>query len=348
VKSDDAALIERCRAGDIAAFEPLVEKYRQRVWRLAYNVLRDREEAWDVAQEAFVRAWQALPSFRGQSAFYTWLFRIVMNVASDRARSRAARGRAFGTERVPEEELDRVLVDQPAHTSPDAVAAGAERREKIERALAALSDDHRRIVVLSDIEGLSYKEIADVLEIPMGTVMSRLHNARKRLKTVLGPLLAALVLALVALAAPAPGEAQQVVRFGARVLLATDTPPTTPLRVTPPAPDERYQAFLPRLRQLTGYQEYTSLERYRAEVPIGSLQQWPVPGDRMLEVLPDRVSGDTVYMRVRLQRGPVNEVTTVIQAARGNPAVIGGPRYAEGVLVIIIWANANPEPRERR
>ena len=87
--TDDSALIEKCRAGDIAAFEPLVEKYRQRVWRLAYNVLRDREEAWDVAQEAFIKAYQALPSFRGQSAFYTWLYRITMNVAADRARSRA-------------------------------------------------------------------------------------------------------------------------------------------------------------------------------------------------------------------------------------------------------------------
>jgi RNA polymerase sigma-70 factor, ECF subfamily len=347
VNTDDAALIERCRAGDIAAFEPLVEKYRQRVWRLAYNVLRDREEAWDVAQEAFVRAWQALPNFRGQSAFYTWLFRIVMNVAADRARARAARGRAFGTERVPEEDWDRVMVDQPADATPDAAAAGAQQRARIERALATLSQDHRRIVVLSDIEGLSYKEIAEVLEIPMGTVMSRLHNARKRLKAALGPLLV-LVLALVALGATLAADAQQIVRFGARVLLATDQPPaSTSLRVAPPGPDERLQAFLPRLRQLTGYREYTSLERYRAEVAIGSAQQWSVPGDRTLEVVPDRVEGDTVYMRVRLQRGAVNEVTTTIQVARGNPAVIGGPRYAEGVLVIIVWANANPQPRER-
>src|SRR5437867_12201938 len=94
---DETALIERCRAGDLAAFEPLVEKYRQRVWRLAFNVLRDSEEAWDVAQDAFIRAWQALPSFKGQSAFYTWLFRIVMNAAHDRLRQRGARGRAFGT-----------------------------------------------------------------------------------------------------------------------------------------------------------------------------------------------------------------------------------------------------------
>ena len=95
---DDQALIERCRAGDLAAFEPLVEKYRQRVWRLAYHVVRDREEAWDVSQEAFIRAYQSLASFRGQSAFYTWLFRIVVNLATDRVRQRAARRRAFGSE----------------------------------------------------------------------------------------------------------------------------------------------------------------------------------------------------------------------------------------------------------
>jgi RNA polymerase sigma-70 factor (ECF subfamily) len=344
---DDAALVERCRKGDIAAFEPLVEKYRQRVWRLAYNVLRDREEAWDVAQEAFIRAYQALPSFRGQSAFYTWLFRIVMNVASDRARARAARGRAFGTERVPEEDWDHVMMDKPTgEQAPDEAAATSQDRARIMQALATLSEQHRHIIMLSDIEGLSYKEIADVLEIPMGTVMSRLHNARRRLRTALGPLLL-LVVALLIAAAPALLDAQQVVRFGARVMLATDTPPAaTSLKLTPDTtPDDRLQKFLPRLRQLTGYQEFTSLERYRAEVPIGSQQRWPVPGDRVLEVTPEHVSGDTVRMRVRLLRGAVTEVTTNIQAARGNPAVIGGPRHADGVLVIIVWANANPAPR---
>ncbi len=344
---DDAALVERCRQGDIAAFEPLVDKYRQRVWRLAFNVLRDREEAWDVAQEAFIRAYQALPAFRGQSAFYTWLFRIVMNVASDRARSRAARGRAFGTERVPEEDWDRVMVDKPAgEQAPDEAAASAEDRQRIMQALATLSEQHRDIIVLSDIEGLSYKEIADVLEIPMGTVMSRLHNARRKLRAALGPLLI-LVLAVLLATAPALLHAQQVVRFGARVLLATDKPPASAsLKLAPdPTPDERLQKFLPRLRQLTGFQQFTSLERYRAEVPIGSQERWSVPGDRTLEVTPESVSGDTVRMRVRLLRGNVTEVTTEIQAARGNPAVIGGPRHADGVLVIIVWANANPQPR---
>src|SRR5688572_25725946 len=159
METDDAALVARCQNGDIAAFEPLVEKYRQRVWRLAYNVLRDREEAWDVAQEAFIRAYQALPSFRGQSQFYTWLYRIVMNVAHDRARSRAAKGRAFGTEQVPEEDWERVLVDTPNPAQqdepPDSAAARAQERQRITKALATLSEQHRAIIVLSDIEGLS-------------------------------------------------------------------------------------------------------------------------------------------------------------------------------------------------
>ena len=355
--TDDSALIEQCRAGNVAAFEPLVEKYRQRVWRLAYNVLRDREEAWDVAQEAFIKAYQALPSFRGQSAFYTWLYRITMNVAADRARSRAAQGRAFGTERVPEEDWERVITDpNPGEASPADAASRREERQKIMKALDQLSEDHRRIIMLGDLEGLSYREIAETLEIPMGTVMSRLHNARKKLRDVLGPLLM-LVLALVlALAAPAAAQAPTasvapavpgapIVRFGARVLMGTDAPLPTGLRAAPADGDERLVAFMPKLRQLFRYKDYASLERYRAEVPVGTLQSWRLPSDRVLEVLPESVSGDTVRMRVRMMRGNLIELATNIQAARGSPAVIGGPRYGEGVLIIIVWANANPAPR---
>jgi RNA polymerase sigma-70 factor (ECF subfamily) len=341
VELDDLALVERARAGDARAFEPLVEKYRQRVYRLAYNVLRDPEEAWDVAQEAFIRAYQALPSFRGQSAFYTWLFRITMNVASDRARQRAARGRAFGTERVEEEEWDRTLVD-PGE-APDDSAVRAEQRRRITRALESLPEHHRAIIMLSDLEGLSYREIAEVLGIPMGTVMSRLHNARKRLREALGPLLILLLtlLALVALAAAA--EAQQVVRFGARVVLASDAPPPPGARsLAPAAPDERLDTFLPKLRQLFRYKEYTSLERYRAEVPIGATQRWPVPGDRQLEVTPEALARGAVKFQVRLMRGGITEVNTHIQAQAGNPAVIGGPRHGDGVLIIIVWPNSNP------
>ena len=246
---DETALIERCRAGDVAAFEPLVEKYRQRVWRLAFQVLRDREEAWDCAQDAFVRAFQSLGSFRGQSAFYTWLFRIAMNVATDRLRSRGAQARAFGTQPIPAEEWERTAPDPEAR--PDQAAIGVERRERISHALDTLPPNARAIIMLSDVEGLSYREIATVLNCPIGTVMSRLHNARKRLRTALGPMLLVVLALATALAgvaawsparaqtpapAPVPGPTQVApppkgtVQFEVRVLQASN--PTTP----PPAP----------------------------------------------------------------------------------------------------------------
>src|SRR5260370_7662814 len=151
---DERVLIERCRAGDVAAFEPLVEKYRQRVWRLAFQVLRDREEAWDCAQDAFVRAFQSLASFRGQSAFYTWLFRIAMNVATDRLRARGAQARAFGTQPVPAEEWERTAPDPGAR--PDQAALGAERRLRIRRALDTLPPNAPTIIMLTDAHALPH------------------------------------------------------------------------------------------------------------------------------------------------------------------------------------------------
>jgi RNA polymerase sigma-70 factor, ECF subfamily len=324
VDLDDQALIERCRRGDAAAFEPLVERYRERVWRLTYNYLRDREEARDAAQEAFVRAWQALPSFRGQSAFYTWLFRIAMNVATDRARQRAARRRALGSEQVSEEEAKRVMVDPQA--SPDDLAAKAEQRARIRQALDTLPEHHRAIIMLSDLQGLSYREIAEVLDIPMGTVMSRLHNARKRLRRVLGPLLL-LLLALVLLM-PAVAAAQTMVRFSAQVLIAADGPGGGE---SIPA-DLEY--LVPRLRQTLRYRDYTLVNRYRGQALVGSSQRFSVPGDRQLEITPE--SASPVRLRVRLVRGGVAEVNTSIQAAPGAPAVIGGPRHGAGVLIIVV------------
>lgn len=352
---DDRELVARCQAGELAAFEPLVERYRQRVWRLAYNVVRDREEAWDVVQEAFIRAYQALPSFRGQSAFYTWLFRIVMNVAADRVRQRAARGRAFGTERVPEEEWDRVMADQGR--APDDAALRTEDRERIQAALEALSEDHRAIIMLSDVEGLSYREIAEVLDIPMGTVMSRLHNARKRLRAVLGRLLAVLFVlaaALGVLAGPAlgqsapaaeapPGGPGAMVRFGGQVLLATDAPPPPP---AVPRPSELpSDPWVNRLRGLFRYQQYTPVSRLHGDVPVGVTQRWVVLGDRQLELTPQAVGErNAVRLRVRLIRGMLTEVTTNLQTAPGAPAVIGGFRHDGGTLIIILWATPNPNP----
>lgn len=331
--TDDQTLIDRCRSGDAAAFEPLVQKYRDRAWRLAFHVLRDREDAWDVTQEAFVRAWQALPSFRGQSAFYTWLFRIVVNVASDRARQRAARGRAFGTERVPEEDWERAMVDQGA--APDDEARRAEERERITQALAALPEHHRTIIMLSDLEGLSYREIAEVLDVPMGTVMSRLHHARKRLRGLLGPLLTLLLLVLaaglLALADPAPVQAQQVVRFSVQVLLASDA-----LVSTAPVPPEELQQLIPKLHQLFRYKQYRVLQQYRGQAVVGGVQRWTIAGERLLEIAPESVTGNLTRIQVRLQRGSLIEVTTNMMAGPGVPAVIGGPRLDEGVLIVVV------------
>jgi RNA polymerase sigma-70 factor (ECF subfamily) len=355
--------VRRCQQGEVAAFEPLVERYRQRVWRLAYQILRDREEAWDCAQEAFVRAYQSLPAFRGQSAFYTWLFRITVNLATDRQRARGARARALGAESIPEEEWARTARDPGA--APDQAAAEVERRERITRALAALSPKFRAIIMLADVEGLSYREIAQVLNCPIGTVMSRLHNARRRLRSHLGPtlgLLLALAVTLSAVAAPAAAE--PMIRFGVRVLQASGPAAVPPSSVPaapgqrhllPPAtapapppesePDERLRRLLPRLKTLFRYTEYTTLDRQRAEVALGSQQRFVLPGARQLEVTPDQLQGQSVRMRVVLLRGDRPELRTSIVAAPGAPAVLGGPQHGDGVLIIILWAHPNPPDR---
>jgi RNA polymerase sigma-70 factor (ECF subfamily) len=342
---DEHALIQRCIAGDATAFEPLVEKYRQRVWRLAYQVLHDREEAWDVAQEAFVRAFHSLPSFRGQSAFYTWLFRITVNVATDRHRQRGAQARAFGPERVTEEEWARTTPDPGG--GPEHQATRKEQRERIRSALDALPPKARTIIMLSDVEGLSYREIAEVLNCPIGTVMSRLHNARKRLKTLLGPMLALILWLGISIVLAAAAEAQPVIRFGVRILEASSAPRSpsgTPAPGSEAEPDERLRKIIPRLQTLFRYTDYTTLDRQRVEGPLGTQQRFAVPGQRWLEVTPDQMQGTSVRMRVRLLRGERPEMNANILAAPGAPAVLGGPPYGSGVLIIILWANPNPKP----
>lgn len=340
---DERALIQRCIAGDATAFEPLVERYRQRVWRLAYQVLHDREEAWDVAQEAFVRAFHSLPSFRGQSAFYTWLFRITVNVATDRHRQRGAQARAFGPERVSEEEWARTTPDPGG--GPEQQAARKEQRERIRSALDALPPKARTIIMLSDVEGLSYREIAEVLNCPIGTVMSRLHNARKRLKALLGPMLVLMLWLGLTLVLTASAEAQPVIRFGVRILEASSAPksPSGPAAPKSEAePDERLRKIIPRLQTLFRYTDYTTLDRQRVDGPLGTQQRFAVPGERWLEVTPDQMQGTSVRMRVRLLRGERSEMNANILAAPGAPAVLGGPPYGSGVLIIILWANPNP------
>ena len=245
MSDDDREVVRRVQAGDSEAFEVLVEKYKRKTFRLAYGVLRDQEEALDVAQEAFVKAFRSLPKFKGDSAFYTWLFRITMNLSLDRKRQRVARAKSLGAEDVPPEEWERTAV--ATDVSPDDEAASAERRARIGRALDTLPEHHRSIIILSDIEGLSYREIADVLGIPMGTVMSRLHNARKRLREALGAAFLGVLLAVVLLPAVvgaqpavppgtlAPPAGPQVCVY-ALVILASNAPAAPPASTLAPTP----------------------------------------------------------------------------------------------------------------
>jgi len=329
VSSEDRELVERCRAGDLEAFERLVEKYRQRVWRLAFQILRDREEAQDVAQEAFVRVFQSLPAFRGQSAFYTWMFRIVVNLAMDRQRQRGVRARALGGEAVPEEEWQRTLPDPAA--GPDARATRAEERELVRRALDSLPPNHRTIIMLSDIEGLTYREIAEVLKIPLGTVMSRLFNARKRLRALLRPLLS-LLLAVGLGLAPAALWAQQLVPCSVRVLLQTR--PESP--ATPPATSQLSDPYMRKFQRQFPNRQHEELDQIQARVPVGKAQHFPLPGGRELEILPTGVSAAMARVSFAILNRGAREVAVSADMPPGKPFSIVGPPQGAGVLHLVI------------
>ncbi len=188
----DAGLVDRAKRGDQRAFEMLVVKYQRRIERLIGRMVRDVDLVPDIAQESFIRAYRALPNFRGDSAFYTWLYRIAVNTAKkslmDLKRdplvsetTLAARDDADETSRVENELTDG--------ETPDAVLASKQIAREVNAAIEALSDDLREAITLREIEGLSYEEIADVMNCPIGTVTSRLFRARDAIAQRLRPLL---------------------------------------------------------------------------------------------------------------------------------------------------------------
>jgi RNA polymerase sigma-70 factor (ECF subfamily) len=179
--SDDASLIAATLAGDTAAFGRLVGLYEDRLYNSLLRVLGSSEDARDIAQEAFVQAFLKLKTFRGSSAFYTWLYRIAYNLAMSHARRER---KTTSLDGVKAEWGSEPMDGQPA---PDADALRQEQAEQVHAGLAALSVEYRQVLVLREIDGCRYEEIADILELPIGTVRSRLFRARLQLRDYLTP-----------------------------------------------------------------------------------------------------------------------------------------------------------------
>jgi RNA polymerase sigma-70 factor (ECF subfamily) len=186
VAPDDIALVRRCQKGDALAFEQLVIKYRSKVFSMIYGMVQNEQDAWDLAQEGFIKAWRSIHRFKGQASFYTWLYRIVTNVAIDSLRRKGFKKTAEFDDHIAASEVEPGSKTVP---TPDPLPHhGLEReeiRQRIEQAISRLSPEHRAVIVMKEIEELQYNEIAEALGCSIGTVMSRLFYARKKLQTLL-------------------------------------------------------------------------------------------------------------------------------------------------------------------
>jgi len=186
-KADDQRLVERAQQGDKRAFDLLVLKYQHKIVKLIMRYVRDPAEALDVSQEAFIKTYRALPKFRGDSAFYTWLYRIAINTAKNHLVAAKRRPVDFEVDlQDPESyEINARLQD---NDTPDRIAQRDELRETVEDAIARLPEELRVAIVLREIEGMTYEEIARAMECPVGTVRSRIFRAREAIDGRIGPL----------------------------------------------------------------------------------------------------------------------------------------------------------------
>lgn len=183
----DPDLVKRCQAGDSEAFDELVARYRTRIFAMIYNMVHNEQDAWDLSQDSFVKAWKSIKRFHGRSSFYTWIYRIVMNVTIDWLRKKQIKGAGL--------EFDDAIqlkeVNPASKTLPKAEPLPYERMERTEirarinNAIEQLSPDHRAVILMKETEGMQYHEIAESLGCSIGTVMSRLFYARKKLQNLL-------------------------------------------------------------------------------------------------------------------------------------------------------------------
>lgn len=182
MSADDRRLITECLQGDTAAFGVLVRRYQERLYHTVYRLVGNAEDSYDVVQEAFLSAYQSLESFKGDSLFFTWLYRIAVNTAITQKRKQravvsidAGRNGESSIEPADPSELSR-----PGHAMEQ-----AEQGRRVQDALARLSPEHRIVLMMKDMEGQKYEVMAEVLQVPIGTIRSRLHRARLELREVL-------------------------------------------------------------------------------------------------------------------------------------------------------------------
>ncbi len=185
--NEDLRWVTLAQKGDMNAYNQLVIRHQGKIYAMIRNMVRNDADAWDLSQDVFIKAWRALPNFEARSRFSTWLFRISHNVVYDWVRKR----KIESSGELNDEIFNRDRIDLSARTapalieSPDEALSNSELRIKISAALEKISPEHREVVILKDVQGLSYKEIADVMECTLGTVMSRLFYARQKLQTLL-------------------------------------------------------------------------------------------------------------------------------------------------------------------
>jgi RNA polymerase sigma-70 factor (ECF subfamily) len=184
VELSDWELVQKCQSGEVSAFQELVSRYHQKVYAVILGLLRNRDDAMEVAQETFFRAYRKIKSFQGGSSFYTWLYRIAVNIAIDTQRRQKRNPLDF------RETMDGVFEEQnEVAKDPFSDVHDKELREQLIKAINELTPEHKAVIVLRTIEGLSYKDIGAILGCSEGTVMSRLHYARKKLQNKLSAFL---------------------------------------------------------------------------------------------------------------------------------------------------------------
>jgi RNA polymerase sigma-70 factor (ECF subfamily) len=186
VAGDELALVARSQAGDTSAFNELVTRYRSRAFAMIFNMVRNEQDAWDITQDGFVKAWKSIGRFRGQSSFYTWLYRILMNVGIDSLRRKQIAGGTEFDDTIGLRNIEPGAATTPrGELEPATQLSDKEIRARVDEAISRLTPDHRAVIVMRELDGLEYQEIADAMECSIGTVMSRLFYARKKLQTML-------------------------------------------------------------------------------------------------------------------------------------------------------------------